>query len=108
MVRRGLDGSSPSEALCATEVRRVRDALNPMPVAARNPLPVDRNLAPTTGRSLMLGLQLPRSRSAHRPSRPYRYVASLLAPLAVLVVPTVALAANGFTEEVASARWLIS
>jgi hypothetical protein len=56
----------------------------------------------------MLGLQLPQSRSAHLTSRPHRYVVSLLATLAVLVVPTVALAANGFTEEVASARWLIS
>ncbi|HEY8116656.1 MAG TPA: hypothetical protein VIH70_09600, partial [Actinomycetota bacterium] len=56
----------------------------------------------------MLGLQLPRSRSAHRRSRPYRYVVSLLATLAVLVVPTVASATNGFTEEVVSARWLIS
>src|SRR5262245_12173200 len=55
----------------------------------------------------MLGLQLTRSRSAHRPSRPYSYAVSLLAALAVLVVPTVAWAANGFTEEVASARWLI-
>src|SRR5262245_12375174 len=56
----------------------------------------------------MLGLQLSRSPSAHRPLRLYRYVASLLATLAVLVVPTVALAANGFTEQVASARWSIS
>ena len=56
----------------------------------------------------MLGLQLPRSRSAHGPSRPCRYIVSLLATLAVLVVPTVASAATGFTEEIASARWLIS
>jgi hypothetical protein len=56
----------------------------------------------------MRGLHLQRSRSAHRSSRLYRYVASLLATLAVLVVPTVASAAKGFTEEVASARWLIS
>ena len=55
----------------------------------------------------MRGLQLPRSRSAHRPFRPYRYVVSVLAALALLVVPGVASAANGFTEEVASARWLI-
>src|ERR671925_1658558 len=53
-------------------------------------------------------LQLPQSRSAHGPSRPYRYVVSLLATLAVLAVPTVASAATGFREEVASARWLIS
>jgi hypothetical protein len=56
----------------------------------------------------MLGLQLPRSRFAHGPSRPYMYVVLLLATLAVLVVPAVALAAKGFTEDVASARWLIS
>src|SRR5918999_6436566 len=102
----------------------VLDALDPMPVAARNPwrgvsrLPVsldsrrtsDRLVspAPPTRRPLMRGLQLPQSRSAHGPSRPYRYVISLLATVAVLVVPTVASAANGFTEEVASARWLIS
>src|SRR5918996_494066 len=60
-----------------------------MPVAGRNP---------PAGflhhmRSLMRGL---------------RYVGSLLATLAVLVLPPVASAANGFTEEVASARWLIS
>jgi hypothetical protein len=55
----------------------------------------------------MRGLRLLRSRSAHRPSRPYTYVVSLLATLALLVVPAVASAANGFTEEVASARWLI-
>jgi hypothetical protein len=54
------------------------------------------------------GLPLPRSRSVHRPSRRYWYVVSLLAALAVLVVPTVASAAKGFREEVASARWSIS
>src|SRR5207247_4808582 len=36
-----------------------------------------------------------------------RYVVPLLAALALLVVPAVASAANGFTEEIASARWLI-
>jgi hypothetical protein len=56
----------------------------------------------------MRRLQLSRTRSAHRPSRPYRYVVALLATLAMLVVPTVASAAKGFTEEVASARWLIT
>jgi hypothetical protein len=56
----------------------------------------------------MRGLQLPRGRSTDRAPRPYTYVVSLLATLAVLVVPTVASAAKGFTEEVASARWLIS
>jgi hypothetical protein len=55
----------------------------------------------------MCGPQLPRSRSAHRPSRPYGYVLLLLAVLALLVVPAVASAAKGFTEEVASARWSI-
>ena len=54
----------------------------------------------------MLGSQLPRCRSARRPSRPYGYV-SLLAALALLVVPAAASAATGFTEQVASARWLI-
>ena len=54
----------------------------------------------------MRSLRLPRSRSAHQPSRPYRYVVPLLAALALLVVPAVASAANGFEEEVASARWL--
>ena len=49
----------------------------------------------------MRGLQLPRS----RPSRPHGYVVSLLAALALLVVPAVASAATGFTEQVASARW---
>ena len=53
----------------------------------------------------MCGLRLPPSRSAHRPSRPYRYLISLLAALALLAVPAVASAANGFTEQVASARW---
>ena len=56
----------------------------------------------------MLRLQLPRRRFAHRRPRPYRCVVFLLAILAVLVLSTVASAANGFTEEVASARWLIS
>jgi hypothetical protein len=36
------------------------------------------------------------------------YVVSLMAALALLGVPAVASAANGFTEQVASARWLIS
>ena len=54
----------------------------------------------------MRGLRLPPSRSVHRPSRPYRHVVvSLLAALALLAVPAVASAANGFTEQVASARW---
>ena len=53
----------------------------------------------------MRRLRLPRSRSAHRPSRPYRYLVALLAALALLAVPAVASAAKGFTEQVASARW---
>ena len=53
----------------------------------------------------MRGLQLPRSRSTDRPPRPCSYLVSLLAALALLVVPAVASAANGFTEQVASARW---
>jgi hypothetical protein len=56
----------------------------------------------------MPSFQLPRRRFAHRRSRPYWCVVVLLATLAVLVLPTVASAANGFTEQVASARWLIS
>jgi hypothetical protein len=55
--------------------------------------------------SPMRGLRLPQSRSAHRPSRPYRYLVSLLAALALLAIPAVASAANGFREQVASARW---
>ena len=54
----------------------------------------------------MRGLQFPRCRTARRHSRPYAYV-SVLAALALLVVPGVASAATGFTEQVASARWLI-
>ncbi|HEX6683055.1 MAG TPA: hypothetical protein VF062_09685 [Candidatus Limnocylindrales bacterium] len=55
----------------------------------------------------MRGLQLMRSRSAHRSSRLYRYLVSSLTALTVLAVPAAASAANGFTEQVASARWLI-
>jgi hypothetical protein len=54
----------------------------------------------------MRGQQLPRSRFTDRPRRPYAYVVSLLAALSLLVVPAVASAAQGFTEQVASARWL--
>jgi hypothetical protein len=50
-------------------------------------------------------LQLPRSRSARRPSGPYGYVVALLAALVLLVVPAAGSAATGFTEQVASARW---
>ena len=54
----------------------------------------------------MHGLRLPRVRRAHRRSREYRYLVSLLAALALLLVPGAASAANGFQEQVASARWL--
>jgi hypothetical protein len=53
----------------------------------------------------MPGLQLLRSRSTDRPPRPHTSVVSLVAALALLVIPAVASAANGFTEQVASARW---
>ena len=55
----------------------------------------------------MRGSPSPRSRSVNRPHRPYRYLVYLLAALALLAVPAVASAAKGFTEQVASARWLI-
>jgi hypothetical protein len=55
----------------------------------------------------MPGLPLPRSRSTDRSPRRYTYVVLLLAALALLVVPAAASAANGFKEQVASARWLI-
>ena len=55
----------------------------------------------------MRGMWLSRSRSAHGPWRPYRYIFSLLAALALIAVPAVAWAAKGFTEQVASARWSI-
>jgi hypothetical protein len=55
----------------------------------------------------MPGLPLPRSRSTDRSPRGYTYIVLLLAALALLVVPAAASAANGFTEQVASARWLI-
>jgi hypothetical protein len=55
----------------------------------------------------MRGLPSPRSRSANRLHRPYRHLVYLLAALALLAVPAVASAAKGFTERVASARWLI-
>jgi hypothetical protein len=45
--------------------------------------------------------------STTRFALPRRCVVGLLAALALLVVPAVASAAKGFTEEVASARWLI-
>jgi hypothetical protein len=55
----------------------------------------------------MHGLHSPRSRCAQRSPRSYRYLVALLSAVALLVVPAVAWAANGFTEQVASARWLI-
>ena len=54
-----------------------------------------------SGRRPVLAILSPRS------AVPRRYVVCLLAALALLVVPAVASAAKGFTEEVASARWLI-
>jgi len=51
--------------------------------------------------------QSPRRRRATRSPRPYRYLIPLLSALALLVVPVIAWAANGFTEQRASARWLI-
>src|SRR3954453_5080910 len=48
--------------------------------------------------------RLPRSRSTDRPGRRCTYVVSLLAALALLVVPAVASAATGFKEKGASAR----
>jgi hypothetical protein len=55
----------------------------------------------------MPGLPLPRSRSTDGSPRRYTYVLLLLAALALLAMPTAASAAKGFTEQVASARWLI-
>ena len=55
----------------------------------------------------MDGLRLSRSRVAFSRCRRYGYVVSVLAAVALLVVPGEASAANGFEEEVASARWLI-
>ena len=54
----------------------------------------------------MRGMQFPRCRFARRPSRLYGYL-SALAALALLGVPGLAWSATGFTEQVASARWLI-
>ena len=56
----------------------------------------------------MLALRLPQRLSAHRRSRAYWCVVFQVATLAALVLPNVASAANGFTEERASARWLIA
>jgi len=54
----------------------------------------------------MRGVQLPRGRSARSPSWPCRCVVSLLVALVLLLAPAVASAATGFTEQIASARWL--
>lgn len=53
----------------------------------------------------MRGLRLPRSRSVHWPSRPYRFAVPLLVALAVLAVPSAASASVVTTEQVAAARW---
>jgi hypothetical protein len=49
-----------------------------------------------------------RDRTPSTRSRPFPYVAAVVVALALLVVPGVASAANGFQEQVASARWSIS
>ncbi len=54
-----------------------------------------------SGRRSVLAIFTPRF------ALPRTYVVSVLAALVLLVVPAVASAAKGFTEEVASARWLI-
>jgi hypothetical protein len=59
------------------------------------------NSRPSGGRSLLAPASTTRS------ALPRSYVVSLLAVLVLLVVPAVASAANGFTEQVASARWSI-
>src|SRR5689334_2012874 len=56
----------------------------------------------------MTALPSSRGHTSRRPPRPSRHAAALLAALALLVVPGVAWAANGFQEQVASARWSIS
>jgi hypothetical protein len=56
------------------------------------------------GGLLMARLLLSRGRTAHTRSRPPRYLVSLLGALALLAVPGVASAANGFQEQVASLR----
>jgi hypothetical protein len=53
----------------------------------------------------MRGVQLPRGRFVHSPSWPSRCVVFLLVALVSLLASAVASAANGFTEQVASARW---
>jgi hypothetical protein len=49
-----------------------------------------------------------KGRTAHRRSRWYTRALALLAALVLLLVPAVASAANGFQEQIASARWLIT
>ena len=54
----------------------------------------------------MRGLHVPRAGPAtDLPA--IQYLVSLLVALAWLVIPAVASAANGFTEQVASARWFV-
>lgn len=55
-----------------------------------------------SGRRLLLAAS-----STTRPARPRSSVVSLLIALVLLAIPAVASAANGFTEQVASARWSI-
>jgi hypothetical protein len=54
----------------------------------------------------MNGLQLPGSGSARRLSQPYGCGVAVLAALVSLLVADKVSAASGFTEQVASARWL--
>src|SRR4051794_40031050 len=56
--------------------------------------------------SLMRGLQLARNRSVHSPPWPSRCVVFLIVALISVLAPAVASAATGFTEQIASARWL--
>ena len=59
------------------------------------------NSRPSGRRSLLAAI------STTPPALPRRYIVSVLAALALLGVPAVVSAANGFTEQVASARWSI-
>jgi len=58
-----------------------------------------------TYKSRPLGRRSELALSRTRSALPRGYILSLLAGLALLVLPAVASAASGFTEQVASARW---
>src|SRR5262245_61639206 len=62
-------------------------------------------LSPPLRSSLMRDKQLPRPLFTDRPPRPHTPIVSLLIALALLLLPAVASAATGFSEQVASARW---